>query len=516
MKEKLNTIDSRVDIEFTTSTPSLPPTKKLKQKQVIFTPELAPESKKMTSETKLNICEKDIQTMLLSKTMAVDSTLNERALSGYWQKSCLATSRKLLSHTETGCVGSDLTCSASLQNNTIANSWFSTSLQFHQKKSLSKILFPLSMCSPVEFMDSEHMLTKSKLIRVYPNKNDLNKFQQYLGLSRYWYNQAVAYLKKPNTKAYMPEVRKIQNDKHPDWALDCPQRIREHAMDEACKAVKNATTKYKQTKIFQKVHFRTKRDVNQRFGFDKKSLKNNILFRKKDHRIEFHATEDYEIQMEGTQIIRKNNRWFLIVPNKVPIKIPESQRKLVVALDPGVRTFQTLFSEQLHGKVGTECFSMIYKLCFELDKLQSKLASAKSGSRRNLKRVSQRLRWKIKDLISDIHHKFAYFLVTNFETVLIPTFETSQMVTKLYSKVARSMLNWAHYRFKQFLKFKAKEYSCKIIEVDESYTSKTCSYCGKIQNIGSKKIIKCSCGIKVDRDYNGARGIYLKNIALSQ
>ena len=79
----------------------------------------------------------------------------------------------------------------------------------------------------------------------------------------------------------MPEVRKIQNDKHPDWALDCPQRIREHAMDEACRAVKNATTKYKQTKTFQKVHFRTKHDVNQRFGFDKKSLRNNILFVKR-------------------------------------------------------------------------------------------------------------------------------------------------------------------------------------------------------------------------------------------
>ena len=136
-------------------------------------------------------------------------------------------------------------------------------------------------------------------------------------------------------------------------------------------------------------------------------------------------------------------------------------------------------------------------------------------SRRSLRRVSQRLRWKIKDLISDIHHKLAFFLVTNFDKILIPSFETSTMVTKLRSKTARSMLTWAHYRFKTFLKFKAREYSAEVVEVNESYTSKTCSYCGQMQNIGSKKILKCSCGANVDRDYNGARGIYLKNISAS-
>lgn len=29
-------------------------------------------------------------------------------------------------------------------------------------------------------------------------------------------------------------------------------------------------------------------------------------------------------------------------------------------------------------------------------------------------------------------------------------FETSKMITKLKNKTARSMLTWAHYRFKQF------------------------------------------------------------------
>jgi putative transposase len=121
------------------------------------------------------------------------------------------------------------------------------------------------------------------------------------------------------------------------------------------------------------------------------------------------------------------------------------------------------------------------------------------------------MRWKIKDLISEIHNKTALFLCRTFEIIVLPTFETSQMVTKLRSKTARAMLTWAHYRFSQILENKSKEYSCRLVRICEAYTSKTCSKCGHINNVGSKKVLKCSnCGIEIDRDYNGARGIYLR------
>jgi len=54
-----------------------------------------------------------------------------------------------------------------------------------------------------------------------------------------------------------------------------------------------------------------------------------------------------------------------------------------------------------------------------------------------------------------------------------------------------------------------------VIEVSEAYTSKTCSYCGKMHKIGSKKRMKCSCGADIDRDLNGARGIFLRALAVT-
>nr|WP_293079895.1 zinc ribbon domain-containing protein [Okeania sp. SIO3B5] len=37
------------------------------------------------------------------------------------------------------------------------------------------------------------------------------------------------------------------------------------------------------------------------------------------------------------------------------------------------------------------------------------------------------------------------------------------------------MLNWAHYRFKQTLKFQALKRGATVIDVTEEYTSKTCT-----------------------------------------
>ncbi|CAG8707299.1 12432_t:CDS:1, partial [Cetraspora pellucida] len=63
----------------------------------------------------------------------------------------------------------------------------------------------------------------------------------------------------------------------------------------------------------------------------------------------------------------------------------------------------------------------------------------------------------------------------------------------------------------QKLKFKIKETDLKVMIQDESYTSKTCSNCGNIQNIGGKKVYKCkNCSLVIDRDVNEARGIFLR------
>ncbi len=209
----------------------------------------------------------------------------------------------------------------------------------------------------------------------------------------------------------------------------------------------------------------------------------------------------------------ENGRYYVIVPVDVEVKTQSAPRD-VVSLDPGVRTFQTFYSADLAGKFGSGDFGRIHRLCCFMDKLLSKAAKVRHDERRRLRVAAARLRARIKNSIDDIQWKVAVWLCKNFNTILIPTFESSNMVTKLRSKTARAMLTWAHFRFKERLKFKATEYRRTVVDVNEAYTSKTCSSCGKEHKIGSKKTLVCDGCCKIDRDLNGARGGYLKHFSL--
>jgi putative transposase len=74
--------------------------------------------------------------------------------------------------------------------------------------------------------------------------------RKYLGLSRWWYNRTINHLRQEWTKASIYEVRKTvqKGDDIPEWATDCPQRIRTRAIFDACNAVKNAKVKCNKTK----------------------------------------------------------------------------------------------------------------------------------------------------------------------------------------------------------------------------------------------------------------------------
>jgi putative transposase len=208
------------------------------------------------------------------------------------------------------------------------------------------------------------------------------------------------------------------------------------------------------------------------------------------------------------------NQWFLSVPSKITRRVAESQGHGIVALDPGVRTFQTFFSETSAGHIGHYDIGRITRLCYYLDDLISRTSKASKKCKKSMRLAQGRIRLRIKNLVKELHHKTAYFLVNNFDVILLPTFESAKMSSKtgkLYSRSARQLLTWSHYKFKMILKNKALEFGKTVIDVCEAYTSKTVSWTGELVNIGRSKVIR-SNGIKLDRDLNGARNIFIRSL----
>jgi putative transposase len=228
-------------------------------------------------------------------------------------------------------------------------------------------------------------------------------------------------------------------------------------------------------------------------------------------------------------ITYNKGRWFLQVQQHIETQSEIQEDVKTVAIDPGVRTFATCYSDS-EVIVAGDSFAQkkLFLLMKKVDRLISqkvKLQNLKLSDKPQwyddrmvyLNREINRLKSKKDDLISDLHNRLAFELVSKYDVILLATFETKKMVSKKGERrirriTARQMLDLNHYKFKEKLKWYADKYGKHIVDVNESYTSKTKSWNGEIdEKIGSKKVIKGN-NFSVDRDINGARGILLKNL----
>jgi putative transposase len=309
----------------------------------------------------------------------------------------------------------------------------------------------------------------------------------------------------------------------PDWAKSVPFQIKSIAIKDACLAVKAAKKGFKQDGQIRRCRFRSRKDTKQSIFVPKSAIKDCGIYHSIFGKCQLKEALPKSCRT-GTfarcansdgRLTLAYGEYYLVVSEEVQPVQTDNQGRLV-ALDPGVRTFMTFFSESSFGWLGNDSNLYIQKLCFRLDKLVSRLSSSPSRQKRRLKKAASRLRCKIKNLVKELHHKTAKFLVNNFDVILLPTFETSQMVSKsrrkLRNKSVRQMLTLSHYEFKTFLKWKAWEQSKTVIDCNEAYTSKTVSWTGEVvKNLGGARDIKSlSTGLKMNRDLNGARGIFLR------
>ena len=170
----------------------------------------------------------------------------------------------------------------------------------------------------------------------------------------------------------------------------------------------------------------------------------------------------------------------------------------ICSLDTGIRTFQTLYGLNHVVEIGTkDCYRIL-----ELLKLEDKKKHI-----------------RVRNLVDDLHRKTVSFLASNYKTILIPNFGTSGMLRgKIPKDTKREMQAFRFYVFKQRLIDKCKKTGTNLKFVSEAYTTKCCSECGTLTDIGTSKIFKCrnqNCPlseIELDRDFNASRNIFIRNV----
>lgn len=474
------------------------------------------ESVQPSSETicsgKLNLCKNDIQTPKSSKISDRDLTSKEKDCKPYWSGLCAAISSRLLLPVETGCVDSGLKSSSLWQSKTVDKSWFSQILYTAQKTNSQPIFLPSFTSSVAECTDLGATARKSKKIRLFLNREQKALLKQWFGVSRYVYNTTIKYLQQPETKANWMAIKTEILNSLPEWSKSVPYQIKSIAIKDACLGVKKAKADFKKTGKICKCQFRSRKDTKQSLYIPKSAIKTVGIY----HSIlgQSKLKEALPKDFSDGRLTLAYGEFYIVVSEEVQPQRTDNQGR-VVALDPGVRTFMTFFSESSYGWLGNDSNLLIQKLCFKLDKLVSFSSKAKSQQKRRLKKAADRLRSKIQHMVKELHHKTARFLVDNFDVILLPSFESSQMVSKsrrkIKSKSVRQMLTLSHYQFKKHLEWKAWETGkVAITNINEAYTSKTVSWTGEIKKIGGSRTIKDSAGNSMNRDLNGARGIFLR------
>ncbi len=349
-------------------------------------------------------------------------------------------------------------------------------------------------------------------------------FNKCFGATRYIYNKCVDEFRKTS----LSDFQKLRStvivsnkllDINHKWLTSIPYDTRQLSVKEFSANIKSAFSnlKAKNIKHFS-LNYKSKHDKSQTFHIDHRAIKSNklILFPKlqKESIISddikclkqyFKSNPcDFRIQMIS-------GKYFILLPKTVVSKnIPKTQK--IVALDPGVRTFQTFYSpDGIVGKINpTEKFE---KNKNKLDKLLNLSNELKC----KLKNKIRKLRTKIKNQITDLHWYFIKYLCTNFDTILLPKFQTKQMISrsgkrKINKTTVNNMVSLNHFTFQTRLIYKAKCFKKTVEIVDESYTSKKCGVCKFLHHtLGGNKIFDCpNCYTIIDRDFNGSRNIFFK------
>ena len=168
------------------------------------------------------------------------------------------------------------------------------------------------------------------------------------------------------------------------------------------------------------------------------------------------------------------------------------------------------------GQVGIDLGCKDAAVSSDGDQLQTKLTHqyaeklAIAQRAKNKKRVKA-IHAKIKNTRKDLTHKFTNKLVKANSLIVVGKIKSTSF-TK--GKLAKSVYDAGWFEIKRQLDYKCKHAGCHYIEVNEAYSTQTCSCCGSRQDspkgragLGIRVWFCRSCKTTHQRDVNGAKNI---------
>ena len=375
-------------------------------------------------------CESAAQTPKSFPTLGADSTTSGADSTPYWNALAAESALKLWLPAATDSPVLGWNSSKASLSAAAGASWHSTKSRSAPRTNPPPTFSQSSQRSGRASTDFVAAARKSRKIRLYPNANQRATLRQWLGAARWFYNKAIELLTtgEDPPKAVKVKVKQAILADAPEWAKDVPREVKAGAIFDACRAVSAVKRSNKGKKRgddgFAEIaenKFRSRKKPAQSFTVQANCYSNDGVYTTKlgAMRLAERLTAS-DGKPAIARLVRRNGRWFLNVPydEKARPSLSENQAGMV-ALDMGVRTFASCYADDGAGKIADGDFGRIQRLCSRLDRLLSRIAlRRKSGaSVRSMRRAADRLRWKIRDLVDEMHRKAADFLTRRYAVI---------------------------------------------------------------------------------------------------
>ena len=200
----------------------------------------------------------------------------------------------------------------------------------------------------------------------------------------------------------------------------------------------------------------------------------------------------------------------MLVKKKLTINKNNNKNK-IISLDPGHKTFLTGLSNDCLLEIGKNVDKKIRKRLNKMDKIKKQKRSKVKNKRKYLLKHEK----KLSNYVNNLHWQIANYLTSNYSHILLGNYSTKNMVesnksNKMNKRIGSSL---KFYQFRQKLIYKSIIKDCKFSLVDEYNTTKSCSNCSTLNNIGSSREYNCKqCLQLYTRDTNSCKNILLRAI----
>ncbi|GAA0125886.1 RNA-guided endonuclease TnpB family protein [Clostridium sp. CTA-19] len=365
----------------------------------------------------------------------------------------------------------------------------------------------------------------AKKVRLYPTKEQEQKLWQSVGTARFIYNWTLAKQQEnyKNGGKFISDnvLRKeitILKKTELNWLNEVSNNVAKQAVKDACDAYKRFFNG-----LSDKPRFKSRRKCKPSFYNDtsKLKIKDNIVLIEKVGWITIRKNSiPMNCKYTNPRISFDGKYWFIAVgieKEKLLVELTNES----IGIDVGVKDLAICSNGMTFKNINkTKEVKRLKKVLkrkqrkisrkYEINKIESEVKSRCQFKKTNniikLEKEIKLLHRRLANIRSNHIHQATNMIVrTKPSRVVMETLNIKNMMKNRH--LSKAIAEQSLYDFKVKMKYKCAIYGIEFVEADKWFpSSKTCSKCGAIKKDLKLKdrVYQCSCGLKIDRDFNAS------------